>query len=44
MKSCLGGLQAAGSEIEVMKRELRMGWEELGKMNVQELEEMEETY
>ena len=47
MKSCLGGLEAeaaAAGEIETMKRGLRMVWKDLGKMSVQELDEMEERY
>ena len=44
MKSCLGQLEAAKGEIETMKRELRTAWEELSKMTVKELDEMEERY
>ena len=44
MKCCLAQLETAAGEIEIMKRELKMAWEDLSKMSVKELDEMEERY
>ena len=44
MRSCLGQLEAAASEIETMKQELRTAWKDLSQMTVKELDEMEERY